>query len=115
MPCRKSTEKGADFWHQFPFLRAGNCNMISSSQIIVRGLFSVWRWTAHLQLDRSEKNPQWLCSSDTIADLGLLNLLLINKEQLRQQPPGKVIELMLRIRSKLMPHPPANVMCPSKM
>jgi hypothetical protein len=35
----------------------------------------------------SEKNPQWLCSSDTIADLGLLNLLLINKE--RQQPPGK--------------------------
>jgi hypothetical protein len=62
---------------------------------------------------RSERNPQrsaLLCSSDTIADPGLLKSHANKQEAERQKqpqpPPGKVIELLLlRIRGKLMPRP----------
>ncbi|TKV97784.2 hypothetical protein SEVIR_9G517350v4 [Setaria viridis] len=118
--CRAGSplRKVPTFGTSFPFLRAGNCNMISSGQIIVRGLLVFGDGQLICNSDRKESAV--LCASarsNTIGDLGsLLNLMLINKERQRQQQqPGKVFKLMLRIASKLMPHPPANVMCPSMM
>ena len=88
MPCRKSTEKGADFWRQFSrsSVRA-NCNMIPSGQIIVRGLLV--RGDGQLICNSDQKESAVLSArSNTIGDPpGLLNLMLINKEQ-RQQQPG---------------------------
>lgn len=120
-PLRKAPAFGT----QFPCgATAVWYGQVRSGQIIVRGLSGVWRWTAHLQLqlDRKGIRSALLCSSDTVADPGLLKSHA-NKQEAEMQkqpqpPPGKVIELLLlRIRGKLMPRPhrPTWCVCPSMM
>lgn len=72
--CRAGSplRKVPTFGTSFPFLRAGNCNMISSGQIIVRGLLVFHQC---LETDSSSatligKNPRCSARSNTIGDLG---------------------------------------------